>query len=105
MIAKGVAKRALLNLPLYARVVRHRATFFANEWMRNYKAMLNGPLVLQPSEDRLPEWERDYALMKDMFFSEPLPFHAVLASANTFAAKLNALRVAAATIAEIPAGS
>lgn len=92
MIAKGVADRALLDLPLYARVVRHRAAFFANDWMGDYSTMLNGPLVLKPSGHRLPAWERDYALMTEMFFSEPAPFDTILNSADAFAAQLNALR-------------
>ena len=92
MLARGVGERALADLALYDRVMRHRAAFFANDWMGDYSAMRTGPLILKPSDDRHAEWERDYVQMNAMFFREPPNFGDVIAAVDAFAAKLNSMR-------------
>jgi len=92
MHARGLGERALANLALYEGVVRHRAAFFAVGWMGDYSTLIDGPLILQPAEDRRAAWKRDYDDMKVMLFHEPPPFEDLLATAGAFAASLNAAR-------------
>ena len=92
MLRHGIGERALADLALYERVVRHRALFFPNDWMGDYSTMLNGPLILKPSDERLPDWRRDYEQMTVMFFREPPKFDDLLIAADEFAAKINAVR-------------
>jgi hypothetical protein len=92
MLAHGFEARILANLPLYEAVVRHRAIFFANDWMGDYSGMLTGMLVLRPADDRLAEWRRDYEETSIMFFSEPPPFDDLLDAVDSFARKLNEVR-------------
>jgi predicted nucleotidyltransferase component of viral defense system len=92
MLQHRIGEHALADLALYERVVRHRALFFPNDWMGDYSAMLNGPLILKPADERLPEWRRDYEQMTVMFFREPPKFDDLLNAADTFAAKINTAR-------------
>jgi hypothetical protein len=92
MVASGVGERVIADLALYERVVSHRALFFPNEWMGDYEAMRNGPLILKPADDRLPYWRRDYEQMNTMFFRKPPKFDELIFSADAFAMRLNAAR-------------
>jgi len=92
MHAKGLGQDAIADLALYEGVVRHRAAFFRNKWMGDYTALLDGPLILRPTEDRRAAWNRDYDDMKVMLFHEPPPFEELLAVADKIASSLNAAR-------------
>jgi hypothetical protein len=92
MLSHGFEARILANLALYDAVVRHRSTFFANDWMGDYSGMLTGMLILRPADDRLAEWRRDYEATSMMFFGEPPPFDDLIDAADSFARKLNGAR-------------
>ncbi len=92
MVHRGVAASALAKIALYDDVVRHRSTFFKNRWMGDYAAMRKGPLILQPTGERLEDWYRDYAQMEIMLFRSPPDFSDLLATAQAFAERVNTAR-------------
>lgn len=91
MISAGVSERALNDVALYERVVKHRADFFPNSWM-DYSSLLQGPLILTPSTEQLAHWKRDYAAMSVMIFDSPPSFESVIASTTVFASRFNQAR-------------
>jgi hypothetical protein len=92
MLARGIEPRVMENLDLYDAVVRHRAVFFANEWMGDYSGMLTGPLILRPTGQRLAEWRRDYEETNIMFFTHAPGFADLLDTVDAFAGRLNKAR-------------
>jgi hypothetical protein len=60
--------------------------------MGDYSALLGGPLILKPAEERRGAWSRDYEEMKIMLFDEPPAFDDLLAVAHAFAQALNLAR-------------
>jgi hypothetical protein len=77
MAAHETGKRALKDLCLLARVVRHKQTFFRSSWT-NYKTAKPGTLRLIPKESRLPELKSDYERMQEMFLETPPHFDTLL---------------------------
>jgi hypothetical protein len=67
------AERALASPGLRARVVAWKDRFFARTWAR-YDLARPGTFRLLPPDERLPELERDYREMGEMFLDEPVPF-------------------------------
>lgn len=63
---------AIADLELLRSVARHKAVFFAAVWAK-YEEAVPGTLRLVPPDFRLPELERDYALMRNEMLFGPAP--------------------------------
>ncbi len=69
--------RAMRDLDLLARVVRHKRTYFQSAWA-NYDAAKRGSLRLVPPGHRLADLKTDYQQMQEMFTEPPPPFDDIL---------------------------
>ena len=65
-----VGRQALKRDDLRARVVIHKQVFFADKFA-SYETVVPGSFRLVPDDYRLPDLERDYRDMREMFFEEP----------------------------------
>lgn len=70
-------RRATHRDDLRARVVTHKQIFFADKFA-SYETAVPGSFRLLPDVYRLPELERDYRDMREMFFEEPPSWGQVL---------------------------
>lgn len=77
MAAHPAGQRALEDLDLLARVVRHKRTYFQSAWA-NYDAAKPGTLRLVPPAHRLADLKTDYQQMRTMFTEPPPPFDEIL---------------------------
>lgn len=77
LIQKGVAKEAVTQLELLARVAQHKSLFFKSSWA-NYGAAARGTLRIAPPEHRLKMLQEDYTKMQEMFFAEPPSFGSMI---------------------------
>lgn len=77
MAAHESGERALADLSLLDRVVKHKRTYFPSRWA-NYEAAKPGALRLVPPESRLGELKTDYQAMQEMFFETPPGFDELL---------------------------
>lgn len=62
--------QAMQRDDLRARVVTHKQVFFADKFA-SYETAVPGSFRLVPDDYRLPDLERDYRDMREMFFEEP----------------------------------
>lgn len=83
-----VAKQALQQPDLLARVAQHKSVFFRSGWAR-YEEAVPGSLRLLPRDERVSALERDYRAMHDMFFHEPPAFDAVLTRLSALESQIN----------------
>lgn len=81
-------RRALQRDDLRARVVAHKQVFFADKSAR-YETAVAGSFRLVPDDDRLPDLERDYRAMREMFFEEPPPWSQVVARLRRLESEIN----------------
>lgn len=65
-----VGQKALEDIALLERVVRHKRIFFASGWA-HYDEILSSGLKLIPPPGRRESLAADYQKMREMFFSEP----------------------------------
>jgi len=72
------------------RVVEWKSRFFARTWAR-YDLARHGSFRLVPPESRLPELERDYAVMRAMFLHAPPAFADMMARLKMAEQRINAL--------------
>jgi hypothetical protein len=77
MAAHPDGQRAMKDLNLLERVVRHKRIYFKSAWA-HYEAAKPGSLRLVPPEDRLAELRTDYQQMQEMFTESPPPFANIL---------------------------
>jgi len=77
MAAHPAGQRALEDLDLLARVVRHKRTYFQSAWA-NYDSAKPGTLRLVPPAHRLADLKTDYLQMRTMFTEPPPPFDEIL---------------------------
>jgi hypothetical protein len=77
MAAHPAGQRAMENLDLLARVVRHKRAYFQSAWA-NYDAAKPGSLRLVPADSRLADLKADYQQMQEMFTEPPPPFDEIL---------------------------
>jgi hypothetical protein len=77
MAAHPASQRAMEDLDLLARVVRHKRTYFQSAWA-NYAAAKPGSLRLVPADSCLIELKADYQQMQEMFTEPPPPFNEIL---------------------------
>ncbi|MBI5506763.1 MAG: nucleotidyl transferase AbiEii/AbiGii toxin family protein [Deltaproteobacteria bacterium] len=69
--------QSLARMDLLEDVVRHKSRFFSSSWA-TYDTARRGSFRLVPPEYRRVALARDYASMRPMFLSDPLPFDELL---------------------------
>jgi hypothetical protein len=84
----AVVEQALADGGLLRRVADWKARFFAATWAR-YDLASRGTFRLGPPKFRLPELERDYHAMRDMFITAPPSFENVLATVRELEDRIN----------------
>ena len=72
-----LGRRSLERYDVRARVVTHKQVFFADKFA-SYETAVPGSFRLVPDDYRLPDLERDYRDMREMFFEEPPPWAQVI---------------------------
>jgi len=77
MAAHPDGQRAMKDLDLLDRVVRHKRIYFQSAWA-HYEAAKSGSLRLVPPEHRLAELRADYQKMQEMFTEPPPLFDNIL---------------------------
>jgi hypothetical protein len=80
---KAVAEQALLE-----RVAVHKSIYFASAWA-SYETARKGSLRLSPPAKILADLERDFGLMKDMFFGKIPEWKKVVESIKSFETEFN----------------
>jgi hypothetical protein len=70
------------------RVVRWKSQFFGSAWA-NYDAAKPGTFRIVPRPDQHPALRRDYQAMRDMYFTEPDSFDAILATLKDLEIRVN----------------
>jgi hypothetical protein len=83
LIRRGVAKSAIAEIDLLARVAQHKSLFFKSSWAKCDKAV-KGALRIAPPESRLQALREDYAKMQQMFFGVPPAFDDIIAVLRTW---------------------
>ncbi len=84
----AIAERALARDDLRQRVANWKSRFFAASWAR-YELAKPGTFRLAPPEFRLPELERDYHAMQDMFLSTPPSFASIVETVRSLENRIN----------------
>ena len=88
MAAHPAGQRAMEDLDLLARVVRHKRTYFQSAWA-NYDAARPGSLRLVPADSRLADLKADYQQMQEMFTEPPPPLNEILRQLRNIEDTLN----------------
>lgn len=88
MLNSDIKDRALAEPTLLDRVATHKSIYFASAWA-NYSTARKGSLVLSPPSTIHEGLERDYGLMKDMFFGSIPEWNAILRGIRDFETKFN----------------
>jgi hypothetical protein len=88
MAAHPAGQRAMEDLDLLARVVRHKRTYFQSAWT-NYDTAKLGSMRLVPADSRLTELKADYQQMQEMFTEPPPPFDEILRQLRNIEDALN----------------
>lgn len=92
LIEAGVATRAVADLDLFARIVRHRSTFFRYGWI-DYAALRKGSINLVPDAAHISGWESDYNRMRpEMFFGDVPTFARIMDAVRVFENQFNVTR-------------
>lgn len=84
----AVAERALTRDDLRQRVANWKSRFFAANWAR-YDLATPGTFRLVPPEFRMPELEKDYHAMRDMFLVEPPSFASIIEAVRGLETRIN----------------
>ena len=88
MAAHPAGQRAMKDLDLLARVVRHKRIYFQSAWA-NYDAARLGSLRLVPPARRLADLKSDYQQMLPMFTETPPPFDEILRQLRSIEDSIN----------------
>jgi hypothetical protein len=83
-----ITDSALVRDDLRQRVADWKSRFFAASWAR-YDLATPGTFRLVPPKFRLPELEKDYYSMRDMFLAPPPPFENILATVRDLENRIN----------------
>lgn len=82
-------ERALRDVELLEKVVKHKRLFFASG-QAHYEKARAGTLRLVPPEERLSGLRADYEKMKPMIFDDPPPFAAIIEQLRALERRINA---------------
>lgn len=88
LLKSPVKVDALDNRELLDRVAQHKEIYFHSNWA-DYPSAKQGTLRLSPPQRIASELERDYGLMKDMFFEDPPKWGEIVESIETFEKEFN----------------
>jgi hypothetical protein len=88
LINSEIKKKALLETTLLERVATHKSIYFASSWA-SYGTARKKTLKLLPSVRISKELERDYTLMKAMFFREVPNWEFILNTIEQFENEFN----------------
>jgi hypothetical protein len=88
MAAHPAGQKAMADLDLLARAVRHKRTYFQSA-RENYAAAKPGSLRLVPADSRLADLKADYKQMQEMFTEPPQPFSEILRQLRNIEDTLN----------------
>lgn len=83
-----VGARAMNDMSLLERVVKHKRMYFPSKWA-NYEQAKPGSLRLAPPEHRRDELRTDYRQMSEMFFGEQPPFDEIERKLRSLETKIN----------------
>lgn len=90
LIKSSIKKKALEEVALLERVANHKSIYFASSWA-SYGTARKKTLKLLPSVRISKELERDYTLMKAMFFREMPAWESILKTIEQFENEFNGL--------------
>jgi hypothetical protein len=88
LLKSEIKSCALGDCELLDRVAIHKSIYFASAWA-NYGAAKKGSLSLSPPPSFLNDLERDFGLMKDMFFGSVPEWNAILKVIRDFEIEFN----------------
>ncbi|WP_042280002.1 nucleotidyl transferase AbiEii/AbiGii toxin family protein [Candidatus Protochlamydia sp. R18] len=88
LLNSEIKEKALIETPLLERVAIHKSIYFASSWA-NYGTARKETLKLFPPTQILKELEKDYALMKSMFFRETPEWGLILKAIGNFEKEFN----------------
>jgi hypothetical protein len=88
LLNSPVKQKALNEIGLLERVSTHKSIYFASAWA-NYQTAQKGTLKLSLPTHHLAELERDYRLMKAMFFGKIPEWEQILTDIQEFEAEFN----------------
>lgn len=88
LLSSEIKKKALIDTTLLERVATHKSIYFASSWA-NYGTARKKTLKLVPSVRITKELERDYTLMKAMFFREVPNWEFILNTIEQFEQEFN----------------
>ncbi|MBS4169774.1 hypothetical protein NEOC95_000492 [Neochlamydia sp. AcF95] len=88
MLNSEIKEKALIEIALLERVAIHKSIYFASSWA-NYGTARKRTLKLFPPPRILKELEKDYVLMKSMFFREIPDWELILKTIDTFEKEFN----------------
>lgn len=90
LLSSEIKKKALIDTTLLERVAIHKSIYFASSWA-SYGTARKKTLKLLPSVRISKELERDYTLMKAMFFREVPNWESILNTIEQFENEFNSL--------------
>lgn len=90
LLSSEIKKKALIDTTLLERVAIHKSIYFASSWA-SYGTARKKTLKLLPSVRISKELERDYTLMKAMFFREVPNWESILNTIEQFENEFNNL--------------
>lgn len=77
LFKQDISSEALKDVDLLAKVVAFKKKFYRDNSAK-YEDAIPSKIELLPNQDQLKDLKDDYEQMKDMFFSEPIPFDEIL---------------------------
>lgn len=90
LLNSEIKEKALIETALLERVATHKSIYFASSWA-NYETARQATLKLFPPPRVLKELEKDYVLMKSMFFREIFDWELILETIKNFEKEFNGL--------------
>jgi predicted nucleotidyltransferase component of viral defense system len=88
LLSSEIKKKALIDTTLLERVATHKSIYFASSWA-SYGTARKKTLKLLPSVRISKELEKDYTLMKAMFFREVPNWEFILSTIEQFEKEFN----------------